>query len=177
MDATFERRAVSTELRTRGRRLEGYAALFDTEATIGTFSETIKRGAFGVSLRSGRDILALADHDPHRVLARTRSGSLRLSEDARGLAFDLDLPETQAGRDVLALAERGDIGGASFGFVATDEEWAGDRREVRAANLFEVSIVSAWPAYDGTVVNARSLTPHSSPRPGVLLRRLYLETL
>ena len=68
------------------------------------------------------------------MLARTKSGTLRLSEDSRGLAFDLDIPDTQAGRDILALAERGDIGGASFGFVATDEEWSGQRREVRAGS-------------------------------------------
>ena len=177
MADALERRAIEAELRTKGRRLEGYAALFDTEARIGTFTETIKRGAFGVSLRSGRDILALADHDHHRVLARTRSGSLRLSEDSRGLAFDLDLPDTQAGRDILALAERGDGGGASFGFRATDEDWSGERREVRSLDLFEVSIVSAWPAYEGTVVNARSRPPHATTHPGVLLRRLYLETL
>jgi uncharacterized protein len=54
------------------------------------------------------------------VLARTRSGTLRLAEDSKGLAFDLDVPNTSFGRDVLELAERGDIGGASFAFtVAT----------------------------------------------------------
>ncbi len=121
--------------------------------------ETISPGAFSASLRASGDILALVDHDPARVLARTRSGTLRLSEDANGLAFDLDLPDTQAGRDVLALAERGDLGGMSFGFTATDEDRDGDRRELRAVELFEISVVAAWPAYDGTIVNARSALP------------------
>ena len=99
-------------------------------------------------------MLALADHDPRRVLARTKSGTLRLSEDTRGLAFDMDVPNTTAGRDILELAERSDLGGMSFGFtVAKDgERWQGDRRELRSITLHEISVVSAWPAYEGTLV-------------------------
>lgn len=155
----FERRGLSIELRAKGRRLEGYAATFGRSADIGgRFMETIAPGAFSGSLRSNADILALVDHDPGRVLGRTRSGSLRLSEDSRGLAFDLDLPETVAGRDVLALAERGDLGGMSFGFTALDEQRDGNLRELRAVELHEISVVMAWPAYDGTVIQARSFT-------------------
>ncbi|WP_137133505.1 HK97 family phage prohead protease [Rhizobium sp. FKY42] len=156
---TIERRGLTAEIRSKGRRLEGYAATFGRSADIGgRFTETIAPGAFSGSLRSKADILALVDHDPGRVLARTRSGTLRLSEDSRGLAFDLDIPDTQAGRDVLALAERGDLGGMSFGFTALDEKRDGDRRELRAVDLHEISIVLAWPAYDGTVIQARSLS-------------------
>ena len=155
---TRERRALAAEIRAKGRRLEGYAATFHTPAEIGgRFIETIAPGAFSTSLRTRGDVLALVDHDPGRVLARTRSGTLRLSEDTRGLAFDLDVPDTTAGRDVLALAERGDLGGMSFGFTAIDEHRDGDRRELRAVELHEISIVLAWPAYDGTVIHARAL--------------------
>lgn len=156
---TIERRGASAEIRAKGRRLEGYAATFASSADIGgRFVETIAPGAFSGSLRSRADVLALVDHDPGRVLARTRSGTLRLSEDSRGLAFDLDLPDTQVGRDVLALAERGDLGGMSFGFTALDEQRDGNRRELRAVQLHEISVVLAWPAYDGTVIQARSLS-------------------
>ena len=154
---SFEKRGYAAEIRTKGRRLEGYAATFGNPAIIGgRFTETIAKGAFSGSIRSRVDVLALVDHDPSRVLARTRSGTLRLSEDSRGLAFDLDIPDTQAGRDVLALAERGDLGGMSFGFTALDEQRDGDKRELRAVELHEISIVLAWPAYDGTVIQARS---------------------
>jgi HK97 family phage prohead protease len=153
----IENRFQTTELRAKGRRLEGYAALFGTEARIGGgMVETITQGAFSQTLEERGDILALVDHDPHRVLARTRSGTLRLSQDSRGLAFDLDVPDTQAGRDVLALAERNDLGGMSFGFSARDEHVDGSRRELRAVDLFEISVVSAFPAYEGTVINARA---------------------
>ncbi len=154
----IERRAAAAQLRAAGRKLEGHAAVFNASTQIGTFTESIAPGAFSASLAEGADILALVDHNPSMVLARTRSGTLRLAEDSRGLAFSLDLPDTTAGRDVLALAERGDIGGASFAFTVRKggEAWQGDRRELRAVDLREVSIVLSWPAYPQTTVAARS---------------------
>ena len=154
---TLERRGATVDVSARGRRLEGYAALFGVEARIGSSTETIRAGAFKGALAG--DVLALADHDATRVLARTKSGTLRLSEDSRGLAFEIDLPETQAGRDLLALAERGDLGGMSFGFRVPQggERWTGNRRELRTIDLKEISVVSAWPAYPGTTIQARHL--------------------
>lgn len=155
---TIEKRFHPAELRAKGRKLEGYAALFGASASIGGgLIETIAPGAFVGSLATRQDILALVDHDPTRVLARTRSGTLRLSEDSQGLAFDLDLPDTQAARDVLALAERGDLGGMSFGFTATRDEVRGNIRTLQMVELFEISIVAAWPAYEGTTVQARAV--------------------
>ena len=173
---TIERRALAAELRAKGRRLEGYAATFGTEARIGDFTETIAPGAFRASLATGRDILALVDHDQARMLARTRSGTLRLSEDSRGLAFDLDVPATTAGNDVLALAERGDLGGMSFAFTVdkAGEDWRGDARTLRSVTLHEISAVAAWPAYDGTIVHARA---RGIIHPRLALARRYLETL
>ena len=168
-----EYRSVA-ELRASGRRLEGYAARFGVEARIADFIETIAAGAFKETLSSKKDVLALVDHDRSKVLARTRSKTLKLSEDSQGLSFDLSLPDTQSGRDVLALAERNDLGGMSFGFTVNGkdgERWAGNRRELRSVNLVEISIVSAWPAYPETTVVARSKTPRLN------LARLYLETL
>ena len=146
------------ELRTDGRRLEGHAAVFGVPAPIGDFKETIRAGAFRSSLATpGRDVLALVDHDPGRLLARTSSGTLRLAEDGRGLAFSIDVPDTQLGHDVLALARRGDLGGCSFGFRVMEEAWpAADRRELLAVELVEISIVHAHPAYSQTTVHARS---------------------
>lgn len=151
----MERRTFA-EIRTAGRRIEGYAATFGTEARIGGFVETIAPGAFKEAL--GSDVLALLDHDQGKVLGRTRSGTLRLTEDARGLAFSLDLPETQAGRDVLALAERGDLGGMSFGFTVPKggDTWQGEHRTLRTVGLKEISVVQAWPAYPDTEIALRA---------------------
>ena len=152
----MERRTF-TEIRTAGRRIEGYAAVFNSEARMGRFVETIAPGAFTSALAG--DVLALLDHDPSKVLGRTRSGTLRLTEDSRGLAFSLDLPDTQAGRDVLILAERKDLGGMSFGFTVPKggDSWQGERRTLRTVSLMEVSVVAAWPAYPDTEIALRSL--------------------
>lgn len=150
----MERRAF-TEVRAQGRRLEGYAATFGAEARFGALREIILTGAFRRDL--GDDVLALMDHDPAKVLGRTRSGTLRLSEDSRGLAFSLDVPETSAGRDVLELAQRQDLGGMSFGFVVPEggDSWQGDTRSLRRVILKEISVVSSFPAYPDTSINLR----------------------
>lgn len=152
----IERRGAAGGLRASGRTLSGYAAVFGTETRIGGFSERIAPGAFAKSLASGKDILALLDHRADVLLGRTASGTLRLTEDPKGLRFDLELPDTQAGRDLVALAERGDLGGMSFGFIAEDEAWSGDTRELRQVDLREVSVIQAFPAYRATEINLRS---------------------
>lgn len=168
----MERRNVF-ELRARGRSLAGLAAPFDRETRIGNVREVIRSGAFARTLASGDDVLALMDHDECAVLGRTRSGSLRLWEASDGLRFSLELPNTRAGQDALELAERGDLGGMSFGFLVPEEgaRWDGDVRELIDVDLKEVSVVSAWPAYAGTSAEARARAPH------LARARLFLETV
>jgi len=139
----------------RGQTLEGYAALFNTEARIGDMVETIVPGTFRRSLEDRSDVLALADHDTGKLLGRTKSGSLKLAEDTKGLHFALQLPTTQVGNDVRALAERGDLGGMSFGFIVRDngDTWEGKRRTLRSVSLKEVSVISSWPAYEQTALD------------------------
>lgn len=168
---------LGVELRaTERRRLVGYAAVFNTPTRIGSsFTEQIKPGAFAQSLASNEDILALVDHEPSHLLGRTSTGSLTLNEDARGLRFDLELPDTSLGRDIEALAARGDLGGMSFGFRVPDggERWAGDQRELLNIELAEISVVHSWPAYEGTEIALRQ-RPHN---PRQALRQRYLQTI
>ncbi|MBA3068181.1 MAG: HK97 family phage prohead protease [Hyphomonas sp.] len=155
MTNTIERRAAELEVRAKGRTLEGYAAVFEQRARIVDFDEMIARGAFADTLKAG-DKLCLVDHNTEKLLGRTRNGSLRLAEDTRGLHFEIALPKTSLADDVLALADAGSLGGASFGFIPTRETWQGSLRTLHAIDLREISIVSAWPAYPQTSVNARS---------------------
>ena len=173
----MERRFAASAV-VEGRQLVGLAAPFNSETRIGGFTEVIAPGAFARTLAEGRDILALADHDETRVLGRTKSGTLELREDGEGLAFALSLPDTQAGRDIAALAERGDLGGCSFGFTVPKggDAWDGDRRELRSVELHEVSIVQAHPAYDGTEVALRNKP--RTPQMFILNpRKAWLETV
>jgi len=167
------RQASSVTLDASGRTLEGYAAVFGQETRIKDFQEVVMPGAFSASL--GRnDVLALVDHDPAKVLGRTRSGTLQLREDAKGLQFSIAMPNTTLASDVLEMVKRGDVGGCSFAFMVPPggEKWQGRRRELRAVNLMEISIVSAWPAYSGTSVQARAKLP-----PKAMALQRYLGTL
>lgn len=145
------------------RRLVGYAARFDTPARIGDFTETIAPGAFRKSLEARSDVLALKDHDTGVLLGRVKSGTLRLSEDAAGLGFEIDMPQTQAANDLLELANRGDLSGMSFGFRVRPggEQWNADRtqRTLTDVELIEVSVASAFAAYPTTSVAARTQSP------------------
>lgn len=172
----IERRGAAGGLRASGRTLTGYAAVFGTETRMGSFTERIAPGAFSKSLASGRDILALLDHRADVLLGRTASGTLKLTEDAKGLRFDLELPDTQAGRDLVALAERGDLGGMSFGFIAEDEAWTGNTRELRQVDLREVSVIQAVPAYQQTEISLRNKPAELSFWDSGDVRGMWLDT-
>jgi len=159
----LEKRGASLGVEARAadgkRTLAGYAAVWNSDTTIGDyFVERIAPNAFTKALKG--DILALYDHDMGRVLGRTRSGTLRLSEDSRGLKVEIDVPDTSDGNDLWTLVERGDINGMSFSFRATKQEWddTGDlpQRTVIEAELYEVT-ATANPAYPDTSLAKRSL--------------------
>ncbi len=140
-------------------QLLGLAAPYLTPARIGGFTETILPGAFAACLAAHTDVRCLVDHDDSRLLGRTRSGTLRLFEHRNGLAYEIDLPDTQLGRDVHALALRGDLSGVSFGFTVPrdGDSWpSANTRELRTVDLAEVSILHRLPAYDATTIAARA---------------------
>jgi len=156
---TLQTRQVAHVERDGPRKLAGLSAVYDRETSINGFRERIARGAFERMLSTDAEVLALADHDPAKLLGRRSVGTLRLSDNGEGLGFEIDLPDTTAGRDVLALAERGDIGGMSFGFLIPKggERMDDNVRVLTEIDLREISVVSAWPAYDGTQVEARDV--------------------
>ncbi|MGE0181987.1 MAG: HK97 family phage prohead protease [Parvularculaceae bacterium] len=151
-------RQVADVRRDGPRKLAGLAAIYDRETEIGGTRERIARGAFAETIRSDAEVLAFVDHDAGKLLGRRSVGTLRLSDSDEGLAFEIDLPETTLGRDVLALAERGDLGGMSFGFTVpkSGERRDGNVRVLTQIDLKEISVVSSWPAYQGTRVEARN---------------------
>lgn len=151
----MERRSFSIE--QKGRTLYGYAALFNSETTMGDFAEVIRPGAFSrtLSAPTAANIRAIYEHDNRSLLGRVGSSTLRLREDERGLAFELDLPDTNLGRDLAELVKRGDVSGCSFGFIPTKETWLSNLRELRDVDLHEITL-TASPAYPETSVQVRS---------------------
>jgi len=147
----FNTRSENEEQNTS---IEGYAAVFNSKTRIGScFDEVIEPGAFSRSLSENGDVRALFNHDWNNVLGRTKSGTLTLKEDDKGLNFNVELPNTSVARDLSESMARGDINQCSFGFFVTDEEWDYSvepaLRTIKEVELFEISVVSI-PAYDDT---------------------------
>jgi Escherichia/Staphylococcus phage prohead protease len=164
MASRTEYRIFKSEVRaSKGDKpqIGGYAAVFNTETDLGYVREKIAPGAFKNAIQEGQDVKCLFNHDPNKVLGRTKNGTLRLSEDNTGLKYDCDIDKsTSVGKDVHAHISRGDIDQCSFGFVVRDEEVNYDNdgiphRTIKQADLFDVSPVT-YPAYPTTSVEARS---------------------
>ena len=152
-DATEKRFfKVETRVSKKGKRniIEGHAAVFnELSEDLGGFREKINPGAFDDVLDN--DVRAFFNHDPNFLLARTSSGTLKLSTDKRGLKYSFDVPDTTAGRDLLVSMKRGDITQSSFAFQVETDSWnttsKGEIRTIeKVSRLFDVSPVSI-PAY------------------------------
>jgi len=166
-----ETRSISgVELRVDGgagepAKIVGYAAKFGvrSEPIGGVFREIISPGAFRDDL-PGADVRFLVNHDPSQLLARTKSGTLRLAEDSVGLRFEAIIPETTLGRDVLEQVRRGDLDSTSFGFRKIADDWTREDdlplRNLRRVSVFDVSLAT-FPAYPDTEVALRSLSTFS----------------
>lgn len=146
------------------KKLTGYALKFGQRYDMGWFTEEIAPGALNGADMS--DVRALLNHNPNFVLGRTTAGTLRLAVDDIGLRYEIDLPDTQAARDLAISVERGDITQSSWGFMLRvgdneqPDEWTRhngkDHRTINAVSrVFDVSPVT-FPANPGTEVAKRS---------------------
>jgi len=150
---------TNLELRAEedGNTLVGYAAVFDSPSEPMPYTEYVRRGAFSKTLTDGADVRLLIDHEGV-PLARTRSGTLALEEDERGLRVEAELdPANPDAMRVLSAMRRGDLSQMSFAFKTIKDSYNEDRsvRELKEVKLFDVSIVT-FPAYEDTVAELRS---------------------
>lgn len=174
----FVANILRVERNGKAATLSGHAAVFGAlSEDLGGFREQIAPGAFADVIKNKDDVRALFNHDTNFVIGRTTSGTLRLAEDTRGLAFSIDLPPNKTVRDlVVAPIERGDISQMSFQFRAIDQAWGkgggGVVRTLKKVRLLDVSPVT-FPAYPQTDVAVRELrtflaTPDPQSLPGTL---------
>jgi len=141
------------------RRVEGYAAVFNSETNIGErFAEVIAPGAFEGRLAD--NVVAALNHNTGQPLAKVGAG-LSLSVDSRGLKYGFDVPDTSTGRDLVELMRRGIVSGSSFAFTVESDNW--ERREngldlrtiEKVGRLIDVSAVTTG-AYSEASVALRS---------------------
>ncbi|MDP9346368.1 MAG: HK97 family phage prohead protease [Actinomycetota bacterium] len=155
------------QVRADGNTLRGHAAVFDVlSEDLGGYKERIAPGAFSSVLDA--DVRLLVNHKPDHVLARTKSGTLRLTQDDTGLLVEADLPDTSYARDLRESVKRGDVDGMSFRFTIDRETWDGDVRTVESVKALEDVCLATFPAYPSTSVEMRART--LEPRRGGGLR-------
>jgi uncharacterized protein len=164
--AKLEKREASDTSKA-GNVIRGYAAVFyDASNPDGTqydlWSDLIERvmpGAFDRAISEAHDARGLFNHDANWLLGRVSSGTVRLSVDATGLAYEIDVNESDPQwQSVSAKIDRGDITGSSFGFMARKATWIEEKdadgstiyyRQIEDVDLYDVS-PATWPAYTGT---------------------------
>lgn len=148
-------------------RVGGYAAVFNSPSLdlgggLVRFREQIAPGAFADAL-STSDVPLLIEHRD-LALADTKTKTLRLSEDKRGLKFDADLdPDDPDVRRIIPKLRRGTLRSMSFGFLVAEDGAKWERRDggifrtvTKVKELVDVSLVTQ-PAYPDTSVALRSL--------------------
>jgi HK97 family phage prohead protease len=164
----IEKRFFNTEFRIIRKedgalpKIEGYAAVFNSDSEDMGFIERVRSGAFKDALKIS-DARALFNHDPNYILGRQSNGTLTLKEDKKGLHMSVQPPDTQLIRDmVLTPIERGDITQQSFGFTVDSDSWSGldtdkpIRTIEKVKEIYDVSPVT-YPAYQDTQVALRSM--------------------
>jgi HK97 family phage prohead protease len=133
-----------------GNTIRGYAAVYNSDSEwMGGFYEQIERGAFDDVMND--DVRAYFNHDENLLLGRVSSGTLRIGTDARGLFYEVDLPNTTYANDLAELMKRGDVNQSSFAFLIDADRW--EQRDgktyriiEKVSRLLDVSPV-AQPAY------------------------------
>jgi len=158
---------VSTPKR-KGTLFEGHAGVFDEFTTaygptpdsngLAKYRERIRPGAFRAGLAEGREVEALVNHNVDHIIARRSNGTLKLWEDARGLAVRIDAAPIELTATLETLVARGDLGKMSFSYTLREGGTSWSRgadgiwtRNLTALDIYEVSIVTR-PAYAGTDV-------------------------
>lgn len=123
------------------------------------FQETILPQAFTTALQRAEEICFYLEHDPNKILATTKNGTLTVTQDDTGLHMSASIVDTSDGQNAYKLIKTGIITNMSFGFLVNEDVWDTDGdiplRTVTDLDLLEVSAVKN-PAYTSSTISARS---------------------
>ncbi len=152
-------------------RLVGHAAVYNSfSEDLGGFKEIIRPDAFTRTLANRPDLRFLIGHDG-LPLARTASGTLHVSSDERGLAFNASMDKSDPDvQRIIPKIKRGDLTQMSFGFRCMKDNYRTENgqviRELHDCELDDgdISIVT-YPAYKAADVSMRGL---EAARAGVI---------
>jgi uncharacterized protein len=160
--------------------IRGYAAVFNKDSEdFGGWIERIAPGAFDDVLKD--DAVALFNHDPNLPLGRN-GVNVTLSQDERGLKYQVTLPDTTLGRDMRQLIKDEIIYQSSFAFTVRTQEWTNPKDKnspsirtiKKVERLYDVSPVT-YPAYPDTTVASRAFSEATKEETPVIDRSLYIK--
>lgn len=159
------RNSSPIQLNSETRTVTGMAVVFNSDSENLGFIERIHPEAITEDTINKSDVLAKFNHDDNKVLARSKygKGSLKLSINDRGVAYEFESPKTALGDELLEYLERGDISASSFAFTISKDEgaekWSKRNgiiyRDIYSIDrLYDVSPVFN-PAYSATTCSKR----------------------
>lgn len=145
----------------RGPVIVGYGAVYGSPSLdLGGFREFVAPGAFKKSLKSRDDIRSFFNHDPSKPLGSRDAGNLKLTEDDRGLAYEVEPPDTTYANDLMKAMKAGLVRGSSFTFRTIKDRWEEQdgvqTRTLLEARLFELGPVTQ-PAYPSANSQVRAM--------------------
>lgn len=152
---------MSSEIKADGEpgHIEGYGSVFNIRDRGG---DIVVKGAFSASLEE-RMPKMLYNHDPAKVIGMWDEAY----EDERGLRLRGRINmDTQQGREVYSNLKMGALDGLSIGYRTTSAEPKANARMIKAADLYEVSVVSIPMNPQSTVdaVKAAEMSPSEMER-------------
>lgn len=155
---------MKVEVRADGAHISGYVNATEKKsrpvitAKGQRVIEVIEPRTFERALERATNVPMTKDHKPDIVLAETRSGNLRLHEDAIGLFAEALVTDPAT----VEEARAGKIKGWSFGMknIVDEIEERADAlplRRVKGLDLDHITlVVNATPAYAATSVEVRA---------------------
>lgn len=163
---SFNKGEVKLRDNTDGKKMiTGQAIVYERESDpiYGSYIEVIKRGALDDADISR--VVARTGHDNNNLLGTSWAGTLRLLDTASALEYEVDIPDTNAGRDTEVYMERGDIAASSFAFISdtSAEVWV-DRSNEKMLPILEIHKIKSLhdvspvlnPAYPDATSRLRS---------------------
>jgi HK97 family phage prohead protease len=157
----MEKRSINYEFRAmpESRTIVGTATVFNSSYDMGWYDEEMTSDVFASA--DMNDVVALFNHDANMVLARTKSGTLKLKITGSAMEYEFEAPNTTLGNDLLEMVKRGDVYQSSFAFSVEKEDWQENmggkpKRIIRSIKkVYDVSPVT-YPANPDTMVAKRS---------------------
>jgi HK97 family phage prohead protease len=154
---------------------EGYGAVFDTPFEMwdpwgDEYVEVVQQGAFTRTLAAAPDVPFLIGHNDAGIpLARTRSGTMQLSQDTHGLHVlvpAMDGANSEV-RNLASAVDRGDLDEMSIGFVTMSQQWSPDWEQ---RNMLDLELhrgdVSAVALAANPATSGSTMITLGSRRPG-----------